>query len=251
MPEGDTIRFAANALAPLVGTSPLVTAPGARTAAIAARLAGRTVTRVESRGKHLLVGFDGGVVLHSHLRLTGRWDIHRPGERWRRPAHRAWLALATDPVEAVQFDGPVLELLTVAQASLHPALRHLGPDVLADGFDPAVAARRLRGDGTRPIGVALLDQSALAGIGNVWKCEVLHACRVDPFRPVSTIAEVLVETIAATASQRMRTHVAGGDRPRPVAVYGRAGRPCPRCGATIRSAPQEGRPTAWCPGCQT
>ena len=250
MPEGDTIRLAADRLGPLVGHVPTVGATHPRTGALRDRIAGRAVTAVDARGKHLLVSFEGRLVLHSHLRMTGRWDVHAPGAHWARASTRSWLVLGVPAIEAVQFDGPVLELLTAAQVSLHPALRRLGPDVLADGFDADRAARALATDPSRPVGVALLDQSAIAGIGYVWKCEVLHACGVDPRRAVGTLDRDDLTRIARTAATLMRAHVAGGEERRPAAGYGRPGRACPRCGAVIRSLPQEGRPTTWCPGCQ-
>src|SRR5690349_17098604 len=160
MPEGDTIHHAANRLRPLLaGHVPdALETPHPRFARDRwpERLRGRAVTGVDARGKHLFVRFEGDLVIHSHLRMTGSWRVFAP-----RAGH-----------EAVEFDGPVLELMTAARARNDPRIARLGPDILADEFDAPRFLRRLRGDDpTRPIGDALLDQTTIAGIGNVWKSE--------------------------------------------------------------------------------
>ena len=184
MPEGDTLAGVARRLAPLVGRVPRIEAPQPRHAAmrIPERLAGRAVEAVEAHGKHLVIRFDGGLVLHSHLRMSGRWEIGPPGRATRRPRERAWLVVATDEVEGLLFNGPVLELLTPAQARLHPALGRLGPDVLDGAFDVdrAVAIAR-RGPAEQTLADVLLDQRVLAGVGNVWKSEALFDRRLDPW----------------------------------------------------------------------
>ena len=140
------------------------------------RLAGRAVRAVDTHGKHLFLRFEGGLTLHAHLRMTGTWAVYSEGQRWERASRRAWLALRTGDHQVVQFDGPVLALMTDARARSDRRLATLGPDILAPGFNPATALARLRADDpTRPIGDALLDQRVLAGIGNAWKVEACFA----------------------------------------------------------------------------
>ncbi|MGI9117516.1 MAG: DNA-formamidopyrimidine glycosylase family protein, partial [Gaiellales bacterium] len=208
---------------------------------------------VEARGKHLLIRFDSGLAIHSHLRMSGRWDVGAPGRATRRPRATAWLILATDALEAILFNGPVLELLTPAQAGLHPALGRLGPDVLDDGFDAAAAAARARrGPAEQTVADVLLDQRVLAGVGNVWKSEALFDRRLDPWTRVADLDDAALTGLLERAAAMMRAHVASGAMRRPVRVYGRANRPCPACGACIRARAQgdEGRRTYWCPACQ-
>ncbi len=217
------------------------------------RLAGATLVALETRGKHLLMRFSNDLRLHVHLRMSGRIDVQPRGAPWRRGAHRAWLVLRSATHEAVLFDGPVLELLTPAAAALHPVLSRLGGDVLAEGFDAGAAlARARRSEARRPIADVLLDQSVLAGVGNVWKSEALFRCGIAPARPVGTIADDELAALLDDAAAAMRAHVASGAARRPTAVYGRAGRPCLRCGTSIRSARvgDEGRTSYWCPACQ-
>ena len=249
MPEGDTIERIARRLAPMVGTVPEIATPAPRTAVlrIPERLAGRAMEAVEARGKHLLVTFTGGLVIHVHLRMTGRFRIGPETRPVSAAPSRVWLELRAAGLRAVLLDGPVLELLTPAQLALHPSLRRLGGDVLDDGFDAAVAVRRLRArDPADAIGSALLDQRVLAGIGNVWRSEVLHAVRIAPARELRTLDDATLLEIATTASTMMRGR-------RPFAVYKRAGRPCPRCGARITSGVvgDDGRRSYWCPRCQS
>ncbi len=257
MPEGDTIHHAARRIAPLlVGAAPdeiLTPHPRPGGEGWPERLAGRVVTAVHARGKHLLLYFEGGLVLHSHLRMSGAWAVHRRGERWGRSPRRAWLVLRTGEAEVVQFDGPVLELMTALRARGDARLAGLGPDVLGDPFDEQCVLRRLREDDpTRPIGDALLDQRTIAGIGNIWKAESCFGAGVDPWRPAGRVSDAEVLAIVRFAREHMRRAVADGLPGRPRAVHGRAGQPCPRCGSAVRSRGQweDGRTTYWCPACQ-
>ena len=248
MPEGDTIERIARRLQPLVGSVPAIATPHPRTAALhlAERLAGQALQRIEARGKHLLLTFESGLVLHVHLRMTGRFKIAPIATPIHGPAHTIWLELSGGGIHGVLFNGPVLELLTPAQVALHPALRRLGGDVMDDGFDPAAAVARLRRrDPSDAIGSALLDQRMLAGIGNVWRSEVLHAVGVRPARPLRSLDDATLQRIATTAASLLHG-------PRPGAVYGRTGRPCPRCGTPVTSGVvgDDGRRSYWCPGCQ-
>ena len=257
MPEGDTIRYAANRIRPVLeGRVPEeVRTPQPRHALDRwpERLAGRTVTRVEPYGKHLFLRFEGGLALHSHLRMTGAWGVYGPRQRWRRSRSRAWLVLRAGEREVVQFDGPVLELMTEGRTRFDQRLAALGPDVLADEIDAERFLRRLRADDpTRRIGDALLDQTTIAGIGNIWKSEGCWEARIDPWRPVAEVSDAEALSIVEHVRPRMRRSAELGSRAIEPRVYNRSGRPCPRCGALVRSRGQGqgNRTTFWCPGCQ-
>ena len=255
MPEGDTLAGIAQRMQPLVGRVPAIAAPQPRHAPlrIPERLAGQAVTAVESRGKHLLIRFDSGLVLHSHLRMSGRWDVGPPGRPTRRPRSTAWLVLASGDCEAVLFGGPVLELLSPAQVGLHPALARLGPDALDPAFDaPAAVARARRGPPEQTLADVLLDQRVIAGVGNVWKSEALFDLGLDPRARAADLDDAALGALLSRAAAMMRAHVASGAVRRPTRVYGRANRPCPTCGTRLRAEAQgdEGRRTYWCPTCQ-
>jgi endonuclease-8 len=257
VPEGDTIAWAANRIRPVLeGRVPEeIRTPQPRHARDRwpERLAGREVARVDTHGKHLFIRFDGGLTLHSHLRMTGAWGVYQPGRRWGRSPRRAWLVLRVGGVEVVQFDGPVLELMTTGRTRFDQRLAGLGPDVLADAFDRDRFLARLRGDDpTRPIGDALLDQRTVAGIGNMWKAEGCWEARVDPWRAVRDVSDA--EAVAIVEGLRPRMLSSAVDGPRAIShhVYGKPGQPCPRCGTPIRSRGQgdDNRIMYWCPGCQ-
>jgi len=257
VPEGDTIHYAANRIRPVLeGHVPdAVQTPHPRFGADRwpQRLAGRAVEAVEAHGKHLFLRFEDDLTVHSHLRMTGAWGVHGRGRRWKRSPRRAWLVLRCDDTSIVQFDGPVLELLTETRRRFDRRLATLGPDVIAAGFDEQRYLRRLREDDpTRPIGDALLDQRTLAGIGNMWKVESCFGAGIDPWRPVGRVTDDEALDLVRWARPRMqesaRTGMQNGFR----VVYGRAGRPCPRCGTPVEQRGQgdDNRPTYWCPGCQ-
>ena len=154
------------------------------------RLAGRAIPEIRTHGKHLFLRFEGDLTLHSHLRMTGSWGVYPPGRRWRRAPRRAWLVLRRGDTEVVEFDGPVLELMTESRTRFDRRLAALGPDILAPEFDYGRFLARLRGDDpTRGIGDALLDQRNLAGIGNLWKAESCWDAAIDPWRPVGQISD--------------------------------------------------------------
>jgi len=253
MPEGDTLVRAAAGLRPyLLGRT--VTAASARPPGPqVARVVGATVTGVEAMGKNLLIRFDNGLELRTHLRMLGSWHRYRPGERWRRAPSRARLVIEVPGSVAVCFDAPVVELFEQRTEALHPSLSRLGPDLLKEPVDVDEAVRRLR-DPARAhlaIAVALLDQRALAGIGNEVKNEVLWQARVSPFTTVGDVEDAALRGLVDLAREVLREGAATGRRPRH--VYGRAGRPCPRCGAIVRSEIQPAdlpRLTYWCPRCQ-
>ena len=265
MPEGDTIHHAARRVGgALVGRDiRAIETPQARHRLDRwpERLAGRRVCAVDARGKHLFVRFDGDLTLHSHLRMGGKWGVYRRGQRWTRGAWRAWLVIRTDEHEVVQFDGPVLELTTDSRTRFDPLLAGLGPDVVADDFDERAFVARLREDDqSRAIGVALLDQHNVAGIGNIWKSESCFLAGVDPWRRTSALSDDEALAIVRAARPLMRESAVRGG---PIVTYGsgrtggtwvyeRAGRPCRRCGATILACGQgdDNRTTYWCPSCQ-
>ena len=260
MPEGDTIHAAARRVgAALVGSEIVsIETPQPRHAKDRwhERLAGRAVRSVDAKGKHLFVRFEGDLTLHSHLRMGGWWGVFRRGESWRRSPRRAWLVIRTPEHEVVQFDGPVLELMTDSRTRFDQRLAALGPDILADGFDPADVLRRLRSDDpTRGIGDALLDQRNVAGIGNMWKSEACWAARVSPWRRLSATTDEELERILAAARPLMQASVERGGRgfKRELKVFERTGRPCPRCGTLVRRRGQgdDNRTTYWCESCQS
>jgi len=257
MPEGDTIHYAANRIRPvLLGRAPETIRMHARFARDGwpQRLAGRAVEAVEAHGKHLFLRFEGDLAIHSHLRMTGAWRVHPDGARWARAPRRAWLVLHAAGHDVVQFDGPILELLTETRRRFDLRLRALGPDIIRDDFDQRVFLRRLREDDpTRPIGDALLDQRTIAGIGNLWKAEACFGAGIDPWRPVGEVSDAEALAVVAAARPRMQHSARHGFAARDQAVYGRQGRRCPRCGEAdilARGQGDDNRRTYWCPACQ-
>jgi endonuclease VIII len=258
VPEGDTLHRTAAGLRPyLVGRTVIAARAGGPGAVPQIeRVVGKQIRSVETQGKNLLIRFDGDFELRTHLRMNGSWHRYRPGERWRRPPSRARLVLEVPGAVAVCFDAPVVELFEERAEALHPALASLGPDLLAPDFDATEALRRLRAPERRDISIsaALLDQRALAGIGNIWRNETLFAERVDPFAAVAELDDATLDRLVTTA-RRLLTHSAGAAPGRlAMRVYRRAGRPCPRCGTLIRSGPlstEIPRTTYWCPTCQS
>jgi endonuclease VIII len=211
--------------------------PRAAALGIADRIDGRRLEHVEARGKNLLLTFEGGVVVRSHLRMNGRWSVQPAG----RPIFgRPWLVLRGAAWQAVQRHGPVLELGT-------RRLARLGPDIMDEV--PAIDAmvERMRGtDQGREVGDALLDQALVAGIGNKWKAEALFAASLSPWTRLRDLEDAELRRLLTTASALMR-----GPR-RPNRAYRRAGRPCFECGTILRSRPQgeNARISYWCPTCQ-
>jgi endonuclease VIII len=248
--EGDTIlRLSRRIEEALAGERLAVSAPSPRgRAAGVERLDGRRLDAVQARGKHLLARF-GDLVLHSHLGMSGGWHLYRPGERWRRARSSAWAVLAGERAEAVQFGGPTLRVIPAERLRRDPQLARLGPDVLAEGFDPAAVAAAMRAEPARPLGDALLDQSLVAGIGNIFKSEACFAARVDPWRPVGDLTDEDLRRVLLAAREAMLAAVARGRHP--ARIYRRRG-PCEVCGGPIASRGQgdANRTTYWCPTCQ-
>jgi endonuclease VIII len=261
VPEGDTIHRAARRLADaLDGKVALrIETPRAR-GPVAAPETGTSITAVEARGKHLLVRFDGGRILRTHMGMSGSWHLYRTGERWQRPPHLVRALIEVDGWQAVCFSAPEVEWLRQAPGEVsvgNARLARLGPDLARADADLERAADLM---GTVPdpaaeIGVVMLDQRVACGVGNVYKSEVLHACGTNPFTPVGGLDAVLRRRLVGTASRLLRANLGAGPRrtiPGGLAVYGRAGRPCRRCGTIIRSRRQgeHARTTFWCPTCQ-
>lgn len=244
MPEGDTIHRAALRLQALVGQRIEASSPHPRAAVTKAaeRVDGHVLESVEAHGKNLVLRFEGGLVLRSHLRMSGRWSLRPRGEARR---GTPWLVLRGDRVEGVLWNGPVLELHT-------RNLARLGPDILEQPprLD-AILDRLARADGDLWFGEALLDQSLVAGIGNMWLAETLWEAQLSPWRRLRDVSAGDRRRALDLAARLMRASVEGrriaGHR-----VYRLAGRPCSRCGTRIRSWGQgdANRMTYWCPACQ-
>ena len=255
MPEGDTIFRTADTLRRVLEGHEVTRFEAPRLARHRP-LVGAVVTAVEARGKHLFVRFDNGLSLHTHMRMTGSWHVYRPDERWRKPPWYARVVIGVHDAVAVCFSAPVVELLDARAEAEHAGLASLGPDLCRADVDLDEAAARFGLlDPETEIGVALLDQRVAAGIGNIYKSETLFVCGIDPFTAVRVIDEPTRRRIFAAASRLLRENSVGSpvrtfDGPR--AVYGRARRPCRRCGTPVRSRAQgeDNRTTYWCPTCQ-
>jgi endonuclease-8 len=257
MPEGDTIAWAAHRIAPIVsGRLPdEIRTPHPRFAhdRWPDRLGGRAVTSVDTHGKHLFLRFEGDLVIHSHLGMSGAWGVYPSGRRWGRSPSRAWLVLRAGSTEVVEFDGPLLELLTDSRTRFDQRLAALGPDVLAEQFDTRRFIARIRGDDpTRPVGDALLDQRNVAGIGNIWKAEGCWEAAIDPWRAVGDVSDGELTAIIEGIRPRMQRSALEGPRTIDPRVYRRVGQPCARCGGRVSARGQgdANRTTYWCPRCQ-
>jgi endonuclease-8 len=254
MPEGDTIFRAATTL-----RRALV---GARVVGISSSMlagpypVGERIEAVEARGKNLVVRFEKGRALRTHLRMSGSWHVYRAGEKWQRPRWQARLVLEADNgFLVVLFNAPIVEWLTAGEEPL----ARLGPDATADGFDEAAAHGRLVARGGLSVGEALLDQTALAGVGNVIKSEALFRKRVNPFARVAEVPRETLHALVADAHQLLLRNRGGGPRTTRVSldggrlwVYGRSGKPCRVCGTPIRMRRQGemARSTYYCAFCQ-
>ncbi|MEX1295167.1 MAG: DNA-formamidopyrimidine glycosylase family protein [Candidatus Limnocylindrales bacterium] len=270
MPEGDTLYRVADVMRRTLGDDEIVRARGRPGGAQLERVAGARVQAVRTRGKHLLIDFDDGLTLHTHLQMRGSWHRYRPGERWRGRSGDAVAILETAHAVAVCFEAPTVELIETRALELHPVLSKLGPDLLDPDPDIEAAVRRLSRT-VASIAEALLDQRLVAGIGNVYRSEVLFLERQDPITAASALPTARLARLLETSRDLLRANVGGGDRvtmpdasgapPDASAagsrshgrwVYGRAGRPCRRCGALVRSRTIGHLPRRlyWCPRCQ-
>ena len=258
MPEGDTVFLAATRLRRALEGRELTDTDFRVPSLATTDLSGRTVEEVVSRGKHLLFRLSGDATIHSHFRMQGSWHIYRPGERWRGPAFEVRAVLTTEPWLAVGFRLPVLDVIPTVEEG--DVVGHLGPDLLGPDWHPEEALRRLAADPERPIGEALLDQSVMAGLGNIYKCEVCFLRGLHPWTPVGRIedlpAVVSLSKRLITANKTTGSQITTGDtrHGRQRWVYGRGGEPCRRCRTPVaRERQGQGtgeRVTYWCPGCQ-
>lgn len=257
MPEGDTVWLAAQRLRDALAGHELTGSDFRVPALATVDLAGITVTDVVPRGKHLLFRLGDGRTLHTHFRMDGSWHLYRPGATWRGgPSHTVRVVLRTTEWTAVGYRLPVVDLLATADEDA--VVGHLGPDILGPDWDPDEAERRISASPDTEIGQALLDQRNLAGIGLIYQSESLFLCRVNPFTSVGSVPDLAA--VIGTAHRLMTRNAprpsqsTTGDERRPHVVYGRAGRPCVRCGARVRTAKQGTPPRArdayWCPVCQ-
>lgn len=260
IPERDTIWRTARTLAGVLTGKTVtdLTSPLTPVALASRRLhiVGQQVVAVEPHGKHLLIYFSGGATLHTHQMMTGSWHVYRAGSPWRKPARFARVVLEAGGIVAVCFSAPLVELLPAPPVA---ATRHLGPDLLSSEFDLAEARRRLRGSPDREIGLVLLDQTVLAGIGNVYKSEVLFLCRVNRIDHVGDLPDEALDRLVATAARQMGRNLGPGMRwtrsdlsRERLWVYRRSGKPCFKCGQTILRFTQgeQARSTYWYPRCQ-
>lgn len=260
MPEGDTLAKTAVRLRPALAGHALTRFEAPRLRGDAPAL-GTRITGVEARGKHLLVHFADGLTLRTHLRMTGSWHVYRERERWKKPAYLARAVVGTDSGwVAVCFQAPVVE--TFRRAGGEPAaLAELGPDLcrpesLEDAVLEDIVARAARlGDAAATLGEALLDQRIAAGIGNVYKSEACFACGLDPTTPLGQVPDADRRRVWAMAAKQLQANLDRAGRtthPAGLAVYGRRGEPCRRCGTPVRMDRHGdlARSTYWCPSCQ-
>jgi endonuclease-8 len=267
MPEGDTIYRTAvvlrRSLAGHIVTGFEVDRPNVTLAASREDIVGSTVTKIESNGKHLFIHFStpNEVVLHTHMKMSGTWHIYRPGERWWRPEAEARVVIRTEVAVAPCFHPPIVELLTAKELGLHRVVGRLGPDIIRDDFDMDEAIRRLREKQDRDIATALLDQSVISGIGNVFKVEALFLARLNPWTFVRHLTDEQLRSVVAQARKLIRLNRDGGerrtrfslDRGDRMWVDERAGFACHVCGTMVESGWHPGddvRKSWYCPKCQ-
>ena len=274
MPEGDTIFRAARtlnrALAKKIVTRFETELPHLQRVHDDHPITGRTVDQVRSVGKWMEICFAGDLILLTHMLMSGSWHVYRPGEKWQRSRQDMRIVLATADIEAVAFNVPIAEFHTAESLARRRGFSQLGPDLLNEQFDVDEVIARLQQRLDTAIGEALLSQSVLAGIGNVYKSEVCFACRVNPFRLVGSLALDELSCLVTTARKFLAANVKEGTAEQIVTytgfrrttgranptdrlwVYGRRGEPCRRCGTSLVSRKQgiDARITFWCPACQ-
>lgn len=274
MPEGDTIFRTAHTLHRALGGQRVTRfetmLPHLARVEVDSPVTGRTVENVEARGKWLLMHFSGDLVLLTHMLMSGSWHIYRPGERWQRARSHMRIVVYTGRILAVAFNIQVAEFHSAASLKRRDGVNTLGPSLLAPQFDAEEAIGRLRSRPELEIGTALMTQTLLAGIGNVFKSEICFAAGVHPFRQVRSLTDAELAALVASARKFLQANVAdlaedsfatyGGFRRTTdrlaldarLWVYDRAGKPCRRCGTAIDSYRQgpDARTTYWCPRCQ-
>lgn len=274
MPEGDTIYRAARTLNLALGgqavTSFESALPHLSRVEVDQGVVGRTVEKVAAQGKWMLMYFSGDLILLSHMLMSGSWHIYRPGETWKRRPYDMRVVIGTPKILAVAFNVPIAEFHTAESLSRRQGFKSIGPSTLAENFEEPAVIARLRARPDLEIGVSLLTQSLLSGIGNVFKSEICFACGVNPFRPVSDLSDDDLKCIVSKARKFMLANVteASGDKivtyipmrrttgrinvEERLWVYKRTGEPCRNCGSAIVARKQgfEARTSFWCPRCQ-
>jgi endonuclease-8 len=259
VPEGDTIHRTAAALRTALVDQKMVRFDAPRLVGVVPR-AGRIIERVESHGKHLELEWDDGVVLHTHMRMTGSWHLYRVGEPWRRPHRDMRVVIETGTWVAVCFNAPVVETYRAPDLSRHPGFGRLGPDLcrLDADLERCVELMLTYDDRDAVIADALLDQRVFCGVGNVYRSEVMWACELSPFARVADIGEPLAQRVVNLAARLLRANLTSVARvtvpgvPGGLAVYGRSGQRCFRCAGTVKARHhgEHNRVLYWCPGCQ-
>jgi endonuclease-8 len=274
MPEGDTIYRAARTLNLALGGQTITSfesvLPHLSRVDVDQGIVGRKIEKVEAQGKWMLIYFSGDLILLSHMLMSGSWHIYRPGETWKRNRYHMRVVIGTDKILAVAFNVPIAEFHSAESLTRREGFKSVGPSMLAQKFDEAEVIARLRSRPDLEIGVGLLTQSLLSGIGNVFKSEVCFACGINPFRPVSTLTDQDLACLVSQARKFMHANVTEGSGDRIVTyvpmrrttgranpserlwVYKRNGEPCRRCGSVISSRKQgfDARTSFWCPQCQ-
>lgn len=258
MPEGDTLYQAAARLQRLVGEVAVrVTGSARAVQEWSERLSGRMVVGVYSYGKHLGVDFQGELSVRTHLGMTGEWHLYAAGERWRRTPGKARVVIETKDPVGVCFAAP--DVTAGPRSAIVAELGHLGPDLLADEFDPAVAGVRAESSTKESVADLLLDQEVMAGVGNVYKSEVLFLERLHPATPTGNLSTEQLTRLSARARKllwanraRGTRNTTGYGRRADLWVYGRNRRPCRRCGTEVAFGKigELQRDTYWCPQCQ-
>ncbi len=272
MPEGDTIFRAARtlhrALAGQIVTGFESILPKLTRVDTDSGIAGRTIDKVEAQGKWMRIHFSGDMILLTHMLMSGSWHIYRPGERWQRCAADMRLVVKTEKFWAVAFHVPIAEFHTSDTLRRREGFRNLGQDVLGEKFDAAKSVAALLANAGKEVGVALLTQSIIAGLGNVFKSEVCFACRINPFRRIETLSVQEADSLVSAARQLLLANVressghervtiaaprrtGSSNREERLWVYGRRGKSCRECGCSIEARKQyDARITFWCPQCQ-
>jgi len=259
MPEGDTLHRVASQIRTQICGQRTETTRARPELTRASELSGQVLEQAEARGKHLLLQFDNGLCIHSHLGMTGSWHIYPRGERWRKPSQRAAIALRFRSHDLVCFSPKLIELQSSARVRGHSMLARLGPDLLAESFDADQAIARLRTHKHLPIGEALMHQGLVAGVGNVYKSEILFINRLNPFAPVAAMDDAILRQCLRSSRHYLRRNLEGlrrkfrgstlGDR---LWVYRRRGMPCLECAQIVamRRQGEAARSTYFCPDCQ-
>lgn len=259
MPEGDTIHRTAAALRAALLGKPMTAFEAPRLTGLVPSI-GAVIERVDSKGKHLEIGWDDGVVLHTHMRMTGSWHLYRPGEKWRKGHAAMRVVIEVQGFQAVCFSAPVVETYRARTFTRHPGRGGLGPDLCLPDADLDRCVERMGRFCERETTVAdaLLDQRVACGVGNVYKSEILWACELHPFTPMGALDDGQRRRLVEKAAELLQANLDGPSRitvpgtPDGLAVYGRFGKPCLRCGLPIevRKHGEQARVTYWCPGCQ-